>query len=78
LALAHPNVYLEWCGSFTSPDSLVGTLERVGVDRVVFGSDAIAHDIYWELGRLLSQDLPDERLVPILGANMREILSRRS
>ena len=77
LAAAHPNVYLEWCGSFTCPDSWVRTVERVGADHVVFGSDAIAHDIYWELGRLLSQDLPDERLAPILGANMREILARR-
>jgi predicted TIM-barrel fold metal-dependent hydrolase len=77
LAVANPHVYLEWCGSFTCPDSWVRTIQRVGADHVIFGSDAIAHDIYWELGRLLSQDLPDERLVPILGANMREILSRR-
>jgi predicted TIM-barrel fold metal-dependent hydrolase len=77
LAVANPNVYLEWCGSFTCPDSWVRTIQRVGADHVIFGSDAIAHDIYWELGRLLSQDLPDAQLAPLLGANMREILSRR-
>jgi hypothetical protein len=36
-----------------------------------------AHGIDWELGRLLSLDVADEVLVPILGANMRRILTRR-
>ena len=78
LAVANPNVYLEFCGSFTVPDSWERTIARVGADRVVFGSDAIAHDIYWELGRLLSQDVPEDQLAAILGANMRGILARRS
>ncbi len=77
LAQANPNVFLEWCGSFTVSDPWERTLAQVGADRVVFGSDAIAHDIYWELGRLLSQEVPDEQIVPILGANMRAILARR-
>ncbi len=77
LAVANPNVYLEFCGSFTVPDSWERTIARVGADRVVFGSDAIAHDIYWELGRLLSQDVPEDQLTAILGANMRGILARR-
>jgi predicted TIM-barrel fold metal-dependent hydrolase len=44
---------------------------------VVFGSDSYAHELAWELGRLLSLDIPDEVLKAILAGNMRRILSRR-
>lgn len=77
LAQDHPNVYLEWCGSFTTPASWEDTLARVGVDRVVFGTDAIPHSFIWETGRLLSQRFPEEAFAPILGANMRTLLARR-
>jgi predicted TIM-barrel fold metal-dependent hydrolase len=76
LAQANPNVYLEWCGSFTGPACWVDTLRRVGHRQVVFGTDAIAHDPYWELARLLSQDIPADWLPAILSGNMREILGQ--
>jgi len=71
------NVYLEWCGSFCNPVLWEDTLGRVNPRQVVFGTDAMAHDIYWELGRLLSLDVPDEPLVPILGGTMRRLLGLR-
>jgi len=77
LAEADPNVYLEFAGSFTVPDSWADTIKRVGTDRVVFGTDAVAHSPYWELGRLLSQNIPEDQLVPILATNMSAILARR-
>jgi predicted TIM-barrel fold metal-dependent hydrolase len=77
LVVANPNVYLEWCGSFTYPVDWKETLERVGTRRLVYGSDATGHDPAWEMGRLLSLDLPDDALRPILGENMQEILARR-
>jgi predicted TIM-barrel fold metal-dependent hydrolase len=77
LTKANPNVYLEWCGSFVNTVSWEKTLENVNPKQVVFGTDAMAHDIYWELGRLLSLDVPDEILIPILGKNMRRILAQR-
>ncbi|NLO72705.1 MAG: amidohydrolase family protein [candidate division WS1 bacterium] len=77
LARDNPNVYLEWCGSFTVPDSWEDTLARVGADRIVFGTDAIPHSFVWELGRLLSQPFTEEQFRQILGANMRAILARR-
>ena len=77
LALENPNVYLEWCGSFCSSTLWEDTLKKVNPRQVVFGTDAVAHGIPWELGRLLSLDVPDKILVPILGANMRRILARR-
>ena len=77
LARKHRNVILEWCGSFCCTIPWEETIRAVGPDRVVFGTDAMAHDINWELGRLLSLDMPDEVLVPILGRNMRRILAMR-
>jgi len=77
LALANRNVYLEWCGSFTSRIPWEETLVRVSAERVVFGTDAVFHDFAWELGRFLSLDLPAESLLPVLGENMRGILARR-
>jgi len=77
LAIANPNVYLEWCGSFCCLKPFEETLQRVSPHQVVFGTDAAPHSPAWELGRLLSLDLPDDTLVPILGANMRKILDGR-
>ena len=77
LAQGNPNVYLEWCGSFCNPAAWEQTLQKVSPRQVVFGTDAMAHDIYWELGRLLSLDVPDKTLIPILGQNMRRILALR-
>ncbi len=77
LVVENPNVYFEWCGSFTYPVDWKETLQRVGNRRLVHGSDATGHDPVWEMGRLLSLDLPDDMLRPILGENMREILARR-
>ena len=77
LARGNPNVYLEWCGSFCSSVAWEQTLQQVNPRQVVFGTDAMAHDIYWELGRLLSLDVPDATLIPILGQNMRRIMGLR-
>jgi uncharacterized protein len=83
LALENPNVYLEWCGSFINPTDWRETMERLGNRRILYGSDFISwearwgHDPAWEMGRLLSMDVPDETLIPILGSNMRSILARR-
>jgi predicted TIM-barrel fold metal-dependent hydrolase len=75
LALENPNVYLEFCGSFTTPRPFETSLQLVGRERVLFGSDTNVHDEAWELGRYLSMPLPDKELIPGLGANMQGILS---
>ena len=76
LALECPNVYLEFCGSFTTVRPFETSLQRVGKERVLFGSDTGAHDQAWELGRYLSLPLPEEMLIPGLAANMRKILEK--
>jgi predicted TIM-barrel fold metal-dependent hydrolase len=75
LALANNNVYLEWCGSFLCTIPWEETIERVGNKKIVFGTDTYFHEPAWELGRLLSLNIPDSSLVPILGGNMRNILN---
>jgi predicted TIM-barrel fold metal-dependent hydrolase len=77
MALEFPNVFLETCGSFCTTRRWEDTLKSVPVSQVVYGTDAAAHDIHWELGRILSLDVSEEVLVPILGQNMRRILARR-
>ena len=77
LASANTNVYLEWCGSFCSSTTWEETLPRVNLKQVIFGTDGVAHDLSWELGRLLSLNVPDATLQPILGDNMRAILAQR-
>jgi len=83
LALDNPNVYLEWCGSFINTTDWRETLDRLGNRRILYGSDFESweskwgHDPAWEMGRMLSLDVPDETLLPILGSNMQKILARR-
>lgn len=77
LALENENVFLEWSGSFCSRRQWEETIQKVGNQRIVFGTDSVYHSIDWELGRLLSLDVEEAVLTPILGANMRGILKRR-
>jgi len=77
LAAENANVWLEWCGSFTATTPWEESFTRVSPAKMVFGSDAACHNLAWELGRMLSMDLPAEQLRPMLGDTMRHILSLR-
>ena len=70
------NCLFEFCGSFTTDVLWTDTLRKIDYRRVLFGTDTIVHDIAWELGRLLSFDIPDEQLTAILGLNMQRALDR--
>jgi len=74
LVLNNDNVYLEFCGTFTTPMPFEDSANKVGWNKVVFGSDTGAHCEAWELGRYLSMPLPDEVLTPGLAENMIQIL----
>ena len=76
LALANSNVYLEFCGSFTTPRPFEESMKIVGADRIIFGSDTGAHDQAWELGRYLSMPLPDEQLLPGLGLTFEKLAAQ--
>lgn len=72
----YSNIVFEFCGSFTTDIPVEESLKYIDYRRLVFGTDTIVHDVAWELGRLLSMDLPDEWLTEILGNNMKKILDR--
>jgi len=74
---AIPNIYLEYCGSFVAKRNWRDTLDVVGADRVVFGTDTQGHDQAWELGKLLSENVTDDELKLILSENMKKILAKR-
>jgi predicted TIM-barrel fold metal-dependent hydrolase len=77
MAVKYDNVYLEWCGSFTSRILWERTIKRVGAKKVIYGTDTFFHDIAWELGRLLCLDISNREFEMILGENMKRILSQR-
>lgn len=72
----YDNCVFEFSGSFTTEICWEETLKKIDYRRVVFGTDTIVHDMAWEMGRLLSLDIPKEWLRAILGENMQRILDR--
>ncbi|NMB97494.1 MAG: amidohydrolase family protein, partial [Clostridiaceae bacterium] len=77
LAMNNGNVYLEWCGSFCSTVLWEETIKKVGNQKIIFGTDSAYHNPAYELGRLLTLDVEEEAIIPILGTNMRKIMNRR-
>ena len=62
------------CGGEKKPEQPTQpTLEHIDYHRVLFGTDAPILSNIWELSRLLSEDIPDEALIAILGQNAKEL-----
>src|SRR5262252_5745636 len=59
---AHPNVYLDLCGSTMWRGLLEQMVAGAGVDRVLFGSDIPFVDPRGQLGRVAFAHLPDDAL----------------
>ena len=76
LTVKNSNVFMEFCGSFCTPRPFEESISRVGISKIIFGSDGGAHDQAWELGRYLSMPLPDQKLIPGLGTNFISILKK--
>ena len=74
LALATPNVFLEFCGSFTTRIPFDESASKVGWKRVIFGTDTGPHNAAWELGRFLSMPVADKILTPALGENFLKLI----
>jgi predicted TIM-barrel fold metal-dependent hydrolase len=70
------NIHLELCYSM-APRGLVERLVgEAGVDKVVWGSDAVFMNMPQQLGRVLGARLAEEDKRKILSANAKRILSR--
>ena len=74
----YANCMFEFCGSFTTGIRWEDSLEKIDYHRVLYGTDTIVHDIAWELGRLLSLDIPEEQIEAILGKNMKTVTGKVS
>lgn len=72
----YANCVFEFCGSFTTDVRWEDSFQKIDYKRLVFGTDTYVHDVAWEMGRLLSLDIPEEWIEQILGANMQRILDK--
>jgi uncharacterized protein len=73
---AHPNVYLDLCGSTMWHGLLEQMVAGAGADRVLFGSDIPFVDPRGQLGRVAFARLPDDALRLVFGGNARRLWER--
>ena len=87
LAIKYPNVYFDTSQGFLSPDQIpynphrglaeedaVRIIRKIGVERVMFGSDGPAHDRLPQLEQILRLPLDDREKQLILSGNVKRIL----
>ncbi len=68
------NVWFETWGSFPATTKRWSQiLKHIDYRKVLYGTDAPIHEISWELGRILSDDIDDEKLIAILGGNAKKL-----
>ena len=72
VAARNPNVYLETSG-MPMHTKIREAVDRVGPDRVLYGSDAPFHHPAVELAKVRVSGLDDERLARVLGENGRRL-----
>ena len=81
------NVYFDCSQGFSTPEAMsyhgyrglsaadaVRVIRKVGVERIIFGSDGPIFDLEPQIEEILRLDLKDEERKMILGANARRIL----
>lgn len=74
LVLQRKNVYLETTSIPPVRGALEQTVERVGAERIIFGSDAPLRAFEHQIGLIVASRLPDSHKRRILGLNLMELL----
>lgn len=69
----HENAYMELCGSLFNRIPVEGLAELVGVDKLIFGTDAIDLDAKFELGKVAFSPLDDAAKKKIFAENFLRI-----
>lgn len=69
-----PNFYVETCSTWRTPGAIEGLVEKIGADRVLYGSDTALMDPRAQIGKIITADIGDEDKRLILGANARRLL----
>jgi predicted TIM-barrel fold metal-dependent hydrolase len=72
VAARHPNVYLETSG-MPMHTKIREAVDRVGADRVLYGSDTPFHHPTVELAKVRVSGISAEQLVGVLGENSRRL-----
>jgi len=76
LARDHENVYLDLCMSLAPRGLVERFVKEAGIERVVWGSDALFISMTHQIGKVLGAHLSDEQKRAILSTNARRILGR--
>ena len=74
VAIAHPNVYLDLTGSLVYDGMLEWMVQRVGADRILFGTDVAFLDPRPQFGRVVMARITRDAKRSILGDNLRGLL----
>ena len=69
IARKRDNVFFDTCASASEYDSVESLVRAVGVERVLFGSDAVFLSATQQIGRILFARLSDDDKLRILGLN---------
>lgn len=69
-----PNVRMELCGSLFNTMSFADIADLVGVDNLIFGTDAIDLDARFDFGRVAFSTLSDEDKRKIFAGNYLQLL----
>jgi uncharacterized protein len=75
VAQDHPNIYMDTCGSFQAMGMVEFLVDRVGSDRVLFGSDCCFLAQTAELGRVAYAKISSEDKRNILGLNAAKLFN---
>lgn len=74
VALGHPNIYLDICGSTLTSDELEWMTGEVGAERIIFGTDMPWVDPRFQVGRVAYARLSAEEQRLILGENIARLM----
>ena len=66
------NVYFDT--ALASPDVVMRFMEKIGHDRILFGSDIPFGTMKWELGKVLSLPIGDDKKESILSKNLERLI----
>lgn len=69
-----PNVFVDPSGSYGEKGMIEYAVQRLGADRVIFGSDMPGSDIYHNLGKVVGASISDAEREAILHRNAERVL----
>lgn len=73
-----PNVRVDTSGTIMDAGMVETAVKELGVERVLFGSDANGTDLAAAFGKVAGSELPEADKARIMGLNMQALLDRRA